>query len=390
MAYWLRLCYRTGMGIVARCMALAIGAAGMAASAWAQAVDPDQTYTVPIYVTGSHSPANYQIYVSQNADGSDAVPYLFDTGSPNMFTVQGTNTSIAPTNTFVFGDGDPVYGYYVEGRSLSLTTKASVQVTPVVSNFNTAMVVQINGNTVASSTPLADGTYGDFGAGLYGTSTLSTLLTALPIGSNARLGYVVNVAGISSGEGALTIGLTQQTIDTLTNSPGAIQLHMNHSGDQIQGPDGRLITGYLKGVAVTTVTVQTAEGVASADLATVFDTGGGPNGVIYYGNSSTPPGVFDGYLPNGSFSLTSPDGETFDSWVGSSPWGGSVAVIGNQAPSENRVNSGGYLFENYVVMYDLESAVLTLVPVPEPSTWTLLAVAVLLVVPAVIRRKSRG
>jgi hypothetical protein len=54
------------------------------------------------------------------------------------------------------------------------------------------------------------------------------------------------------------------------------------------------------------------------------------------------------------------------------------------------VNSGGYLFENYVVMYDLESAVLTLVPVPEPSTWTLLAVAVLLVVPAVIRRKSRG
>lgn len=383
MARRVALCYRTVMGKVLRCMALTVGMTVATVSAWAQA----DSYTVPIYVTGTQTPSNYQIYVSQNADGSNAVPYLFDTGSPNMFTVQGTNTAIAPTNTFAFGDGDPVYGYYVEGRSLSLTTKTSTPVTPVVSGFNTAMVVQINGNTVPSNAPLADGTYGDFGAGFYGTSTLSTLLTAIPLGSNSRLGYVVNVAGISSGQGSLTIGLTQQTIDTLTNAPGAIQLHMNHSSDQIQGPDGRLITGYLKGVAVTTVTVDTANGPASADLATVFDTGGGPNGVIYYGNSSTPSGVFDGYLPNGSFSLTSTSGDAIESWTGSSPWGGSVAVIGNQAPSENRVNTGGYLFENYIVMYDLESAVLTLVPVPEPSTWALLACTLLIGLPVAARRK---
>ncbi len=40
---------------------------------------------------------------------------------------------------------------------------------------------------------------------------------------------------------------------------------------------------------MTTVTVGTDTIPASADLETVFDTGGGPNGVIYYSNSSTPP-----------------------------------------------------------------------------------------------------
>ncbi len=213
------MCYRTPMGIVIRCMAVAVGMAGVVAPAWSQALDPDQTYSVPIYVTGNHLPTNYQIYVSQNADGSNAVPYLFDTGSPNMFTVQGVNTATPATGSFVFGDGNPVYDYYVQGQSLTLTTKTSTPITPTVSNFNTAMVVQINGNTVTSNAPLADGTYGDFGAGFYGTSTLSTLLTAIPIGSNAKLGYVVNVAGISSGTGSLTIGLTPETISSLTNAP---------------------------------------------------------------------------------------------------------------------------------------------------------------------------
>ncbi len=99
--------------------------------------------------------------------------------------------------------------------------------------------------------------------------------------------------------------------------------------------------------------------------------------------------MFNGYSSDGPFSLTSSDGVTFDSWTGSSPWDGSVTVIGNQDPTQNRVNTGGYLFENYIVMYDLESAVLTLVPVPEPSTWALLAGALFVMIPAALRRKRR-
>ncbi len=345
-----------------------------------------QTYDVPIYVQDTQSPSNYWIYVSQNADGSNAVPYLFDTGSPNMFSVQNTNTAIAATGTFTFGDGNPAYGYYVQGQTLTLTTSASVAVTPSVANFNTAMVVSINGGTV-SGNALADGTYGDFGAGLYGTSTLSTLLTAIPLGTGAKLGYIVNVAGLSTygSIGTLTVGLTQARIDELTNTPGAIVLDMNHSGDQIQSYKG-LITGYDKAQAQTTVTIDTATGPASAELPTVFDTGGGPNGVIYYSDDS--PAIFDGYDKNGSFTLA--DGsQIIETWTGTSPWGGEVAVIGNQTPAENRVNSGGYLFENYIVMVNLEDARLTLVPynVPEPSTIALLLGVAALGLPFLRRRR---
>ncbi len=350
--------------------------------------DDFQTYDVPIYVQGNESPSNYWIYVSQNADASNAVPYLFDTGSPNMFTVQGSNTATAATGTFTFGDGDPVYGYYTQAQTLTLTTNTSTAVTPTVANFNTAMVVTINGNTV-SGNALADGTYGDFGAGLYGTSTLSTLLTAIPLGTSTKLGYIVNVAGLTTANtvGTLTVGLTQARIDELNNTAGAIVLDMNHSADQIQSYKGP-ITGYDKGQAHTTVTVDTESGPASADLPTVFDTGGGPNGVIYYSDDSTDPGLFDGLNPNGSFSLAYDD-LIFDSWDGISPWGGYASVIGNQHPDENRVNGGGYLFENYIVMFNLEDAKLTLVPysVPEPSTVALLIGVAALGLPLLRRRR---
>jgi hypothetical protein len=340
----------------------------------ARAVDTAASYEVPIYVQNTQDPSNYWIYVSQVADGSNAVPYLFDTGSPNMFTVQGSNTAIAPTASFTFGDGDPVYGYYVAGQNLTLTDSSSTAVTPAVSNFNTAMVVAINGNTV-SNNALADGTYGDFGAGFYGTATLSTLLTAVPLSAGSRLGYIVDVVGITSGTGTLTLGLTPERIAEIQSTPGAIQMTMNHSGQQIQGYDG-LIEGYDQGLVVTTVTIDTENGPASADLPTVFDTGGGANGVIYYSDSSADPDLFHGVASDSSFSLDY-GGETFETWSETSPWGGHVAVIGNQLPAVNRVNAGGYLYQNYIVMVDLESGVLTLAPaaVPEPSTWALLAVA---------------
>jgi hypothetical protein len=321
----------------------------------------DQTYTVPIYVQDVTAPSKYLVYVS---DGSAAVPYLFDTGSPNLFTVQNVNTSIATTGTFQFGDGNLVYAYYTQPLNLTLTRSDGTPVTPTVTNFNTAMVVDIGGQTISGG-PLKDGTYGDFGAGLYGTSSLSTLLTNGPLGSDVKLGYVVDVAGIKAGTGALTIGLTQAPIDSLKNAPGAIELRMNHSADQIQTYKG-LVTGYQKGLAMTTVTVDGSSGSISELLPTVFDTGGGKNGVIYYADG-TSTGPFVNYSPNGQFTLTTTDGDVFESWTGFSPWGGSVTVFGNQSADLNRVNTGGYLFESYVVMVDLEDATLTLVPFAVPE-----------------------
>ena len=60
-----------------------------------RAADTAPSYAIPIYVKNNREPSNYWIYVSQAVDGSNAVPYLFDTGSPNMFTVQGSNTALS-------------------------------------------------------------------------------------------------------------------------------------------------------------------------------------------------------------------------------------------------------------------------------------------------------
>jgi hypothetical protein len=117
---------------------------------------------------------------------------------------------------------------------------------------------------------------------------------------------------------------------------------------------------------MTTVTVDGSSGSISELLPTVFDTGGGKNGVIYYADG-TSTGPFVNYLPNGQFTLTTTDGDVFESWNGFSPWGGSVTVFGNQSADQNRVNTGGYLFESYVVMVDLEDATLTLVPFAVPE-----------------------
>ncbi len=184
------------------------------------------------------------------------------------------------------------------------------------------------------------------------------------------------VAGITSGTGSLTLGLTQQKITAIQGMPGAIQMAMNRSGQSIQTAGGTT-AGYAQGLVTSTVTVNTGHGLASASLPTVFDTGGGPNGVIYYSGSSADPELFRGVINSGSSAGFSLDyqGNVFDAWSGSSPWGGEVKVISSMSPDVNRVNTGGYLFQNYVVMVDLDSATLTLAPVavPEPATLALLA-----------------
>ena len=354
------------------------------AASESRAVDTAPSYEIPIYVQNNRAPSNYWIYVSQAANGGNAVPYLFDTGSPNMFTVQGSNTATPATGTFAFGNGSLAYDYYVAGQNLTLTDNGSTPLTPTVPGFNTAMMVAINGTAIGNNR-LPDGTYGDFGAGFYGTPTLSTLLMAVPLSPGSRLGYVVDVAGITSGTGSLTLGLTPDKIAAIQSLPGAVQMSMNHSGQQIQGPLG-LIEGYAKGLVTSTVTVNTHRGPASAALPTVFDTGGGPNGVIYYSGSSADPTRFDGVIASGSSASFALDyqGHVFDAWTGSSPWGGVVVVESGMPPADNRVNTGGYLYQNYVVMVDLENATLTLAPVsvPEPAAFGLLAVA-LAVVPGV-------
>lgn len=319
--------------------------------------DLDTTYTIPIYIQSVNAPSKYWIYASQ--DGGAAVPYLFDTGSPNMFTFQGVNSSITPTGTFAFGDGNPVYNYYEQAQTISLTNNSGSVIATTATSVNVAKVVSINSGSSPVPTPLGDGTYGDFGAGMYGTSTLATVLAALPIGSNVKTGWIVNVAGQTSGVGSLTVGLTQTQIDAINNSPGAIKMTMNPSGDTLNTVNGP-VSGFQKTAVTASLTLTNDDGTLTQDIGTVFDTGGGPNGVVYDTD-------FLGY-GGGSMTLTY-EGQVFTAISGTTIWGGSVVVEGNNYGGL-RVNPGGFLYQDYTVMFDLSDSSLTLVPftVPEPSS----------------------
>jgi hypothetical protein len=330
-------------------------------------------YEVPIYVgEGNYSPSRYTIWAG--LDGGPIRPYLFDTGAPNMFTVVGAQGGTA-TGNFSFAQG-LTYNYFESPVAVTLGDSSGA---PIVTTgtANVAAVVSITsgGNTTnTSGGPLADGTYGDFGAGLYGNSTLGTILSQVPLTGGLQYGWVVNVAGLTSGSGTLTIGLTTQMIQDAKNTPGAITMVMDKSGSQIPTAGG-LIDGYNKAqVATTTVMLSNNGTTVQKTLPTVFDTGGGPNVVIY------DPAFTD--AEHGQVTV-SYGNQTFVDYTDTTPWGGNV-VVDSDISGGLRINPGGAtIYQNYSVMFHLtgnssDTGELILVPsvVPESSPVALVLLAV--------------
>jgi hypothetical protein len=240
--------------------------------------------------------------------------------------------------------------------------------------MNIGEVSQINGNNTTGG-PLGDGTYGDFGASLYGTSTLAAVLAQVPLGSGLIPGWNVNVAGLNGGQGTLTLGLSAAQIAAAKAAAGAIVMQMTPSGNTLPDANGGTITGYEKAyVGGTTVTLDNGTNRVSQTLGTVFDTGGGPNAVIYN----------PAFLPAEHGRLTiSYNGMTFIDFNDTTPYGGRV-VVDSDISGGLRVNPGGAaIYENYLVMFIPVSTQggtgeLILVPasaVPEPSTILLLVSA---------------
>jgi len=310
----------------------------------------DGPKTIPIYINpATYGPSKYTIYASLG-DGP-LRPYLFDTGSPNLFTFADAQGGTA-TASFAFGSGTPVYSYFPKGRIVGLGAAGGSK--PMVSTkkaVNVAEVVAIDGNT-NFAVPLGDGTYGDFGAGFYGTSQLATVLAQIPLPKDLKLGYIVDVAGLNSGAGQLTLGLGRQTIKNLRDSPGALTMRMTPSGDRIPTA-GPLIPGYNKAQVGGTL-VQFGQGsqTATLTLGTVFDTGGGPNAIVYITG-------FGKQVPiNLSISY---HGSTFIQDNGTTPWSGTPQVIDTSVGGP-RVNPGGSIYQKNIIMFDLADGLLTLVP----------------------------
>ena len=338
-------------------------------------------YQVPIYVDSAtnYSPDRYTIYAGMsggNSPNTAIVPYNFDTGAPNMFSTLG-GEGFTATGNFSFAQG-LTYNYYDDPVTVTLGDNAGDAIVSTGSGVNVASVVSITsgGNTTfTSNNTLADDTYGDFGAGLYGNSTLATVLNQFPLAAGLQPGYLVNVAGVTSGNGTLTIGLSAAAIAAAENAPGAIVMQLSLSGNMIPTTGGNLINGYNKAqVANATVTLTTSGTIANT-MPLVLDTGGGENVAIY----ST------GFGPNSSGNGTvnlSYNGQTILQDTDTTPFGGNVDVI-NDISGGTRINPGGAaIYNNYEVMFllstDSNPGEVILVPstVPEPAESSLAALVV--------------
>ena len=315
-----------------------------------------QPVQIPIYIMANdYGPDRYTIYAGLN-DGP-IVPYLFDTGAPFFFSVIGAQGGTA-TGNFSFASGTG-YNYFVKNATVSLGDKFGNELAKTGS-INYAAVVSI-GNHTTTGGPLADNTYGDFGAGLYGNSTLCTVLSQIPIGGNLTTGWIVDVAGLNGGNGTLTIGLTANMVAQAKSTPGAIVIPMAFSGNRIATANGT-IPGYNKAqVSGTTLTIsKNGCTTRSMIIPTVFDTGGGPNAVAY-----APPLR----ALNGGNMTLSYRGRPILSFNGTTPFGGNV-VVENTTLGGVRCNPGGAaIYQNYKVVFSLNAigtGEVILVPSPIP------------------------
>lgn len=149
-------------------------------SAGAQTLGPAE-YTIPIYInTTTTGPQRYNIYAGIN--GGSNLPYLFDTGAPNFFSAVITTNRFLTNGSFTFAQ-DPTYYYATNAVQISLGSPIASVVTTGQINYAQINSIQTNSNTPPNphdGSVLANGTYGDFGAGLYGSSTLATVLSQVP------------------------------------------------------------------------------------------------------------------------------------------------------------------------------------------------------------------
>jgi hypothetical protein len=265
-------------------------------------------FSIPIYQMNNNGAISFAIYASIN--GGPMVPYLLDTGSPNFFPTYGSwwpgaeaPTASTPrgqyTQTYASG---AQYTYNIANVSVSLGNNAGGALTPPV-QANVGQIITTGDqtpleyyNTWASKyaqgqAPFGDNTFGNFGAGLYGSSTLATILAQLPLAPGLKPGFIVRSGGNGSPVGELIVGLSPDAISAFPDP-----MTMDPSGNNLPNAFGLTVKGYgAAQVANTEVVLTKPDGTTyKAFMPSVWDTGGGPNNVIYQDQTgpNAVPGTF--------------------------------------------------------------------------------------------------
>jgi hypothetical protein len=284
--------------------------------------------------------------------------------------------------------GDQHYLYDEVPTSVALGN-ANGTVLAAASNVNVGQITQIISQGITSvasnwatmvtngTAPVfEDGTYGNFGAALFGDSSLATVLAQLPIGDRLANGFIIQSGGVSASVGTLTIGLEPTLLQQWENTPGVSVLDMNPSGSILPNPDGNAqsVLGYTE-AQVTDGEIILQSGTNSQTIISrvVLDTGGGNANTIF--NTGTPDlsefiqgDESTGTLANGvTYELlaTNTSGALstiFNYLTGPDalPTGGNTVVSSND---QNSDNSGISLFYNDNVMFDLADGLVLLDPI---------------------------
>lgn len=332
--------------------------------------------------------------------------YLLDTGSVGFLSASGNSTawagaftSTSPEDTFdiSYGSGSLRYQGIVAHTTLTFQTVGggSLQVENVrMGAITIPPEIHPDWNTDINSDPPIPPENGQFfgtlGAGLNKSAenngNFTTVLGQIPLAEGLIKGYVIHTGGAGSTSATLTVGLTEQMIQSFP-----ILIAMNASTGNFVNDNGTQVNLYPQAQATANYTISKDEHhyTATADL--IFDTGG-LDTYLTTGSEIDPPGSLLDSNPDrivdGAFfgvdiastdnPFTGQPGQAF-SWItdptGSIAYENLISVL--TGSSVGSLNSGIPLFYQYDVLFDLENGIIGLRPVPEPSLSALLLAGVL-------------
>ena len=360
--------------------------------------------------------------------GSSPAPFEFDTGGTGFYAAYSTNpspsswwgTNVTPTST-------PAYNYYDSGETYTgnvvqtMVTFFGSSNNPLVGTPGNVTVGQItniskNGLTNWDSSsvmttnqrpPVQGNFYGDFGLSLnlntnYSANPLENLIAQMTFTNGVTPGFVVNV---QSNNPYLQIGLDSSQ----THLSGATYFAMNADTNSVGKSFANTGLAYhSEQIFSTTLSLSNSADSSNVVLTNIGITPDTGAGVTIHNTAANTNFPTSWVVANGTTNVTNDQGvftrTNYDPISGSLTLAGvgsntifdaDSSAIQNNPPQlttypDFYLNAGKAIFEQNVIIYDLQNNQIGLLPqpVPEPSAPWLLLAGVAVVLHLAIRRKS--
>lgn len=350
---------------------------------------PLEKLTVP---DGEGSYTKLGIWAALNGSTNPAL-FELDTGGTGFFAASGSNTTwwgpgaMTQSGTFTQSYASGLqYTGTIAHTSVSIFKSGTAAAPCVVTRDTvkvgqTMSIVNENGGTVywtssstMGGTPPVDGNfYGDFGLSLQDNpgKGIVNVLAQLTYSNSVQAGFAISMGEQGGASGpTLQIGVTAAQ---MADYP--IQFAINNAmSGTFPGTD---IHFYPLQLTTGTTTLQYEGQTYTAEMGISLDTGN-QTPVLFDGSI---PEIFlqDGRLADGvqvDVQITADDGPlTLLSYLAGSIEGVNRVVVSTpQDPLNISFNLGMPLFEQYDVVFNMETGIVGLRPVPEPSAAVLLGI----------------